>query len=83
MGETTTGFVVTLQITTDNIENLLAYGRRLRAAEDGSESSVTSDKDAAAEVGYLIAAEGVNALIRRGEVYAETAEVTTTPVVQP
>lgn len=75
MTEPVTGFVLTITIGTDDIPDLLAYGRRLREAEDGDTTEVTTPELAAKEVAWLFAHEGTNALNMRGGVYSEIVHV--------
>lgn len=75
-----TGFALTLTLTTDDIPDLLAYGRRLRDAEDNGSAEVTTPELAAREVAWLFAHEGTNALNMRGGVYAEIGTVEARPL---
>lgn len=83
MTQPTTGFTVTITILTDDIPDLMAYGRQLHIAEDGTADEVTTPELAAREVAWLFAHEGTNALIRRTGVYAEINEVAATAFATP
>lgn len=76
------GFKVSLTIATDNIPDLMAYGRKLRDAEDGGSEDITDLTLAAREVGWLFAASGVSDLIQRGGLYAESADVAAEPIYE-
>lgn len=78
----TGGFRISLTITTDDIVDLLAYGRKLRDAHDGSSEEITTAEQAAKEVGWLFAHEGVSELAHHGGVYAEISEVDATPIYE-
>lgn len=80
MTEPVIGFKVTITVITDDIPDLLAYGRTLRDAEDGGSSEITSEELAAKEVAWLFGHEGTNAMMTRAGVYAQIDTVDAEPL---
>jgi len=71
----TGGFTFTITVITDDIPDLLAYGRRLRDTVDGSGATITTMEEAVREVAYIFGAGGVDELMKCGDVYAQLDSV--------
>jgi hypothetical protein len=75
------GFTITITINCDDIADLLAYGRKLRDAEDSGGEEITTLKEAAREVAWLFAYSGSAALFARGGIDNQLDSVSATALL--